>query len=434
MMAALAAAGEGARVILLERNDKLGKKLLLTGGGRCNLTNDSSPAECVSNIPGNGKFLYSTLNGFPPARVREFFASLGVPTVVEEEGRVFPASGRSGDVVRAMARALEERGAEIYYATRATGLLLRDGRCSGVVTRRGKIYGRGVIVATGGLSYPATGSTGDGYDLARQAGHHIVGLRPSLVPLESPEGWIRDSRVQGISLKGAGLTLLAGAGRKRVKSIKGDVLFTHFGLSGPGILCLSRHLDGEGNSGPWELVLDFFPGETLEELAERCLRLATGSPARSVKNLLDALLPGRLVPEILARAGINPEGHCGQAGRKGWRQVARVLKGLNIRISGTRPVKEAMVTAGGVDVREVDPRTMASRLVPGLYFAGEVLDVDGYTGGYNLQIAFATGWAAGKGAAMGQRNLAGMAGNHRSLSKKSKVKYWQSVGKDNEPG
>ncbi len=392
MMAALTAAGAGAAVTLLERNPKLGRKLYITGKGRCNLTNRCSVQEALDNIPRNGKFLYSAMSAFPPSGVESFFQGLGVPLKLERGNRVFPVSDRAADVIDALFRAL--RGAGVRLVTgRATGLVLAAGGVRAVASDAGTLPCDRAIVATGGLSYPATGSTGDGYALARQAGHTVVPPVGSLVPLEA-QGC---APLQGLSLRNARLEVRDRRGRV-LYGEQGELLFTHFGLSGPLTLSASAHLR-HYDRDRYTAHIDLKPALSPERLEARILRDLERYANRDMDNYALTLLPRLLVPLALERAGIPPQLKLHSLTREGRRALCATLKDLAFPITGPRPVEEAIVTSGGVSVREVDPRTMASRLTEGLYFAGEVLDVDGYTGGFNLQIAWATGRAAGLAAA-----------------------------------
>lgn len=400
MLAAVAASLAGAGVSLLEKNGRLGRKMSITGGGRCNLTNTASLEDFVKNFPANGKFVISALSRFSGSDCINFFDGLGVPTREEEYGRVFPAGGQAGDVVAALERHLLAVGVKIFYRVRVAELLITDGRCCGVSAADGRVFpGKTVVIATGGASYPRTGSSGDGYLLARQAGHTVAPPLPGLVPLcfADPE---MGHQLQGLSVQDA-VVSLADAGSNKYTAERGDVIFTHFGLSGPAALRLSRSVSGQSAAGAagMRLLLDVLPDIGEEELAGRLLSMAADQPRKSVMNILKQLIPDRLAD--LAAGMIGPDGRrkAGQAGKDVWRGAARLVKGLPFTLAGTRPLEEAMVTVGGVNVSEISPRTMASRLVGSLYFAGEVMDVDAYTGGFNMQIAFSTGWLAGLSAA-----------------------------------
>lgn len=392
MMAALTAARAGADVTLLERNPKLGRKLYITGKGRCNLTNHCSPEEVLANTPCNGKFLYSVMSAFPPSATEALFETLGVPLKVERGNRVFPVSDKASDVIDALFFALRRSGVSIVEG-RAKALEHKGGQVSAVLSDTGALPCSQVILATGGLSYPATGSTGDGYALAASLGHSVVPCRGSLVPLEA-EGC---SPLQGLSLRNVGLEVKNQKG-KRLYADQGELLFTHFGLSGPLILSASahlRHYDRERYTA-W---IDLKPALSLEQLEGRMIRELSEYANRDMGNYVLTLVPRLLAPVVLERAGIPEHLKLNSLTRESRRALAEVLKGLSFPITGPRPVEEAIITTGGVSVKEVDPKTMASKLCGNLYFAGELLDVDAYTGGFNLQIAWATGHAAGSAAA-----------------------------------
>ncbi len=398
MMAAIKAAENGAAVTLLEKMPRAGKKMLITGKGRCNITNVAEKQELIKNIPGNGKFLHSCLKAYDNEDVQLFFQGLGVPVKVERGGRVFPVSDRAADVVDAMVLRLHELGIRLVTDARVTGLLLEEGAegeacVKGVRMADGSQYqGRAVIVATGGASYPGTGSTGDGYRWAEEAGHHVVKPLPALVPLEVEDDWVKE--LQGLALRNVRATLLADG--KKAGEMFGEMLFTHFGVSGPIILSLSRQAAQLLEAGSFlELEIDLKPALSLEQLDARLVRDFEKYQRKEIKNGMKDLLPGRLIEPVLDAAYLEPERMVNTVTREERHRLAQVLKGLSMVISGTRPIAEAIVTAGGVDVKEINPKTMESKLVKGLYFAGEVADVDGYTGGFNLQAAFSMGAAAG---------------------------------------
>lgn len=400
MMAAIKAAENGAKVVLLEKMRRLGKKMLITGKGRCNITNIADKQELIKNIPGNGKFLYSCLKAYDNEDVRYFFEGLDVPTKVERGGRIFPVSDKAADVVDAMVLDLRELGVEIISDIRVTGLITEeyeaDGKKQkivGVKTSDGNnFYGKAVILATGGASYPTTGSTGDGYKLASDVGHHIIKPLPALVPLETEDDWVRE--LQGLALKNVKATVLADG--KKVSDMFGEMLFTHFGVSGPIILSLSRAIVQLLDKGSFiELEIDLKPALTEEQLDARILRDFEKYQRKEVKNGMKDLLPGRLIEPVLDAAYLDPERMVNTVTKEERHRLVKVLKGLGMVISAARPIAEAIVTAGGIDVKEIEPKTMESKLVKGLYFAGEVTDVDAYTGGFNLQAAFSMGAAAG---------------------------------------
>ncbi len=398
MMAAIKAAENGAQVVLLEKMSRPGKKMLITGKGRCNITNVAEKQELIRNIPGNGKFLYSCLKAYDNEDVQLFFQTQGVPTKVERGGRVFPVSDKAADVVEAMVLYLRELGVELVLDARveeiltqadeagqlhATGFRLSDGR---------EYQGDAAILATGGASYPGTGSTGDGCRLAQRLGHHIVKLLPSLVPLETEDDWVKE--LQGLSLKNVRATLLSDG--EKVSDMFGEMLFTHFGISGPIVLSLSRQAVQLLNKGHFvEMELDLKPALTPEQLDARLLRDFQKYLNKEIKNGMKDLLPGRLIEPVLDAAYLKPETPVNAITREQRHKLVEILKALPMIISGSRPIAEAIVTAGGIDTKEINPKTMESKLVKGLYFAGETTDVDGYTGGFNLQAAFSMGAAAG---------------------------------------
>ena len=398
MMAAITAARLGTDVCLVERNPKVGRKLYITGKGRCNVTNHCSPQELLSATPRNGKFLYSAAERTPPSWVEEFFAALGVPLKVERGNRVFPVSDRAADIIDALFRELRRLGVPILQG-RVSALDCRESAVCGVELGEEKartgLACQAIILATGGLSYPATGSTGDGYEFARALGHTVVEPRPSLVPLEVPG---EDCpRMQGLALKNVQLTVKNQKG-KAVFREQGELLFTHFGLSGPLVLSASAHMRDFAKDR-YRCHIDLKPALDEATLDARLVRELTQGANRDMDNLMGALLPRLMIPVVLERAGIPGEKKAHDLTRGERRRLLEQLKDFALDISGPRPVAEAIVTSGGVKVGEVDPRTMASKKVRGLFFAGELLDVDAYTGGFNLQIAWATGRAAGEGAA-----------------------------------
>ncbi|MDR0884402.1 MAG: NAD(P)/FAD-dependent oxidoreductase [Oscillospiraceae bacterium] len=388
LMAAITAAQSGNAVTVLERNERPARKILVTGKGRCNVTNACADLrELIAQIPGNGSFLYSALSRWMPADTMDFFETHGVPLKVERGRRVFPASDRAMDIADALVKTCRLLGVTFVHG-RAMELLLENGTCLGVRCADGtELRADTTIVATGGLSYPQTGSTGDGYALAQQAGHSIVPTRPSLVGLECHEGFV--SRLAGLALRN--VTLRACADGQVVFDELGELLFTHTGVSGPLVLSASAHLRG---GAPYTLEIDLKPGRTAAQLEERLLREISNHSGRNFINCLNYLLPKSLVPVVMALAQLPLDLQGAQMTREQRRRLAELLKALPLTVTGFRPIEEAVITAGGVDVREIDPKNMASRRVRGLHFAGEVLDVDAYTGGYNLQIAFATGRAA----------------------------------------
>lgn len=389
MMAAIAAGELGASVCLLEPNERLGKKLNITGKGRCNLTNNCGRDEFLRSVPRNGKFLYSAYAQFDSAGLMAFFENLGVPLKTERGNRVFPASDRAFDVSAALEQRLRQLNVRVVR-DRAEALLLREGALEGVRGQREAYLAGRVVVATGGVSYPLTGSTGDGYRLAKSAGHTVQAPRGSLVPLCGPEALC--AALQGLSLRN--VTLRAYENDKKIFEELGEMLFTHFGVSGPLVLSASAHMRRFGERR-YRLEIDLKPGLDEQKLDKRLLADFAKRPNSDLINALDELLPKKLIGPLVERSGVDPRRKVHDITREQRRQLAVLLKALPVEITGPRPVAEAIVTAGGVAVKEVDPSTMGSKLLPGLHFAGEVLDVDAYTGGFNLQIAWSTGRAAG---------------------------------------
>lgn len=391
MVAAIRAAENGAHVILLERNEKLGKKLNITGKGRCNLTNDCTAKELVANIPGNGKFLFSAFHEFDSQKCQAFFTDLGVELKIERGKRVFPVSDQAATVVQALQKRLLALQVEIHYRARITQLWLENGLLKGVISGNQPIAADAVILATGGNSYPMTGSTGDGYALAKQAGHTIVALRPSLVPLLVKEEWVKE--LQGLSLRNVDVSLWQG--EKKLAGEFGEMLFTHFGVSGPVVLSLSRALLDRKSEPEVKLAINLKPALKPEQLDLRLQRDFLKYQNKQFKNGLDDLLPQSLIPVMVALSGIEPEKQMHFITKPERQQLAALLMDFRMTIIGTRPLTEAIVTAGGVDTKGIAPKTMESKKMAGLYFAGELLDVDGLTGGFNLQSAFSSGYAAG---------------------------------------
>lgn len=393
MFAAIAAARSGAKVLVLERNPRLGKKLLITGKGRCNVTNDCDVQQVLENTPRNGKFLYSVMTAFPPKRACRFFEDAGCPLKTERGSRVFPVSDRAQSVLDALQRRMRELGVAVR-TERVVEIRTEDGRVSEIRTESGAhIPCERVILATGGASYPTTGSTGDGYRLAQALGHTIVPPQGSLVPLEAAGQDCQ--QMQGLSLRNVGVKLLDGKGKARYQDF-GELLFTHFGVSGPTVLSASAHL-GKGTG--WKLVIDLKPALEPEKLDARLLRDLEQYRNRSMENALTDLLPRSMIPVILRRIGVDGGVQANALTKQQRRALLEQLKAFPVEITGKRPVAEAIVTSGGVKVGQIDPKTMGSKLIGGLYFAGELIDCDAYTGGFNLQIAWATGYAAGCAAA-----------------------------------
>ena len=388
MYAAIIAAQQGNKVLLLERNERLGKKLLITGKGRCNVTNACSASEVLQNIPRNSKFLYSAMENYPPSRIMEFLESHGCALKVERGNRVFPVTDKSSSVLECLRNVMHRSGVQVKTG-RVQQILTDDAGCVRAV-RLGKeeIGAKWVILATGGMSYPTTGSTGDGYEMAKELGHTVVEPEGSLVPLECDgEDCLN---MQGLSLRNVAVKLLNQKNKVLYKDF-GELLFTHFGISGPTVLSASAHLKGEG----CKFVIDLKPALDEAKLNERILRDLEQYKNRSMENALTDLLPRSMIPVVLNRLQIPGDLQANSLTKQQRRSLVELLKGFELRITGKRPVSEAIITSGGIKVGQIDPKTMESKLVPGLYFAGEIIDCDAYTGGFNLQIAWATAYAAG---------------------------------------
>lgn len=404
MMAAAAAAGKGHQVILLERNEKLGKKVFITGKGRCNLTNASDIEEIFEHIVTNRKFLYSALYGFDNRACMDFFEENGLRLKVERGNRVFPLSDHSSDVIKTLEKKLQALSVDIRLHTRVKGLITEPVKAEskqdkriikGVRDERGKSYeADAVILATGGISYPSTGSTGDGHKMAEETGHRITGLYPALVPLKAKEGFCRE--LMGLSLKNVTATFKEG--KKVLYSEFGEMLFTHFGVSGPIILSGASVINERLSGNEIQLFIDLKPALTDEQLQNRLTREFEQNRQKQFKNACGSLFPARLIPVMIALSGIDPEKKTCEISREEKHRFAGCIKALPLTITGTGGYEEAIVTKGGVSVKEINPSTMESKLVSGLYFAGELIDVDAFTGGYNLQIAWSTGRLAGESA------------------------------------
>ena len=390
MLAALTAARQGVDVTLLERNEKLGKKLYITGKGRCNVTNDCTVDEFMQETPRNPRFLYSALSGFTPQDMMALLEDGGCPVVVQRGRRVFPATEKASDVTRTLTRLMQSAGVRVRLNTRVKGILTDDAGVTGVQLVTGETLPcQRVILATGGCSYPMTGSTGDGYAMAEALGHTIVKPTAVLSALETEEAWPAD--LQGLSLKNVTLTLKKG--KKTLYTELGEMLFTHFGISGPLVLTMSCHLPEDLST--IAVTLDLKPGLTAEQLDARLQREFTANLRKQLRNVLPALLPARLAEIFPGLCAIDGDKPCGQITRQERETLVQLMKALPFTIRKARPLAEAIVTRGGVSVKEISPATMESKLVPGLHFAGEVIDLDAHTGGYNLQIAWCTGHAAG---------------------------------------
>ncbi len=393
MMAALQAAWAGAQVVLLEKNEKLGKKIYITGKGRCNVTNACDLEDFFKQVPRNSKFLNAAVRQFGYEDVTSLLDMLGTPTKIERGNRVFPQSDKASDVTRAFARGMKDAGVQVELNTGVKAVLKEEGGFAVALERGGVLHAKTVIVATGGLSYPSTGSTGDGYAFAKENGHTIAPLCGSLVGLTMDEKWPK--LLMGLSLKNVRVT--AQMGKKKIYDELGEMLFTHFGVSGPLIIELSSHMPEDFSSV--QVYLDMKPGMTGEQVDLRLQREFQENVRKQLSSVLVTLMPARMGPVFAQLCGLSPDQPINQITREQRLTIAKNLKALPLQVTGTRPIEEAIVTRGGVEVKEINPSTMMSKLADGLFFAGEVLDVDAHTGGFNLQIAFSTGALAGRSAA-----------------------------------
>ena len=401
MMAAIESSKHGNEVILIEKNNVLGKKLSITGKGRCNITSSLSMDEFIKNIPGNGKFLYSAFNSFTNKDIIQFIEKQGIDTKVERGNRVFPKTDRAQDVVNCFVKKIKEQKIRICLNTEVIEILKdEENTAIGVKTKNEIIKADKIILATGGKSYPLTGSTGEGYKMAKKLGHTIVDLKPSLVPLETYEEDMHQN-LQGLSLKNVEIKLIDISKNKEIYKEFGEMMFTHFGISGPIILSASSHLVRYKNINELlknkqiKLIIDLKPALSFEKLDQRILRDFDTEKNKSFKNSLDKLLPQKLIPEIIRISKIPSEIKVNSITKEQRESLAKTLKNFEVTIKKFRPIEDAIITAGGVNIKEINPRTMESKLIKNLYFAGEIIDVDGYTGGFNLQIAYSTGFVAG---------------------------------------
>ena len=393
MMAAIAAAGAGHKVCIYEKNEKLGKKIYITGKGRCNVTNACDTEELFQNVVHNAKFLYSSFYAFTNTDIMDLIEKHGCPLKTERGNRVFPVSDKSSDVIHALTAALRKLGVEMELHEEVADVLAEDGHVTGVRLKRGQkvVFADAVIVTTGGLSYPSTGSTGDGYRFAKELGHTITDLSPALVPFVAKEDVCKE--LQGLSLRNISVQIRNG--KKVLYEEFGEMLFTHFGVSGPVLLSASSYVASVLKKGPLTLSIDLKPALSVEQLDARILRDFEEAKNKQYKNSLNHLLPAKLVSVIIERSGISPEKKVNEITREERHQLVQAVKDFCITLGGLRDYKEAIITQGGVSVREVNPSTMESKKTAGLYFAGEVLDLDAVTGGFNLQIAWSTGYLAG---------------------------------------
>lgn len=402
MMAAIRAKQNGHQVILLEKMKTLGRKLLITGKGRCNITSSLDMEEFIKNTPGNGKFLYSCYQNYTNQDMVQFLKEQGLQVKEERGNRIFPVTNQSQDVLKCFIKKLKEVGVEIRYETPVTQILVNQelGKVIGVKTKKGKLEADKIILATGGKSYPLTGSTGDGYQLVKDLGHTITKIRPSLVPLESYQKEIC-KQLQGLSLRNVRIKIVDGQTKKEIYQDFGEMLFTHFGVSGPIILSSSAHLvrykqvEEKFKNGEICLQIDLKPALTEEKLDDRILRDFKVNQNKQFKNSLNELLPQKMIPVMIEESKISANKFVHRITKEERKTFVKLLKNFVITIKGFRPIEEAIITSGGVAIKEIYPQTMQSKKVKGLYFAGEIIDVDAYTGGFNLQIAYSTGYTAG---------------------------------------
>lgn len=392
MMAAYAASCQGHAVTVLEQNEKLGKKLFITGKGRCNITNAGDMDNLFANVMSNRKFLYSAFYTFDNEQVLSFFENQGLRTKVERGNRVFPLSDHSSDVIAALSRALKSQNVDIRLHTKVQSLLIRDEAACGVVLSDGKtVEADDVIVATGGISYPSTGSTGDGYRMAEESGHALVECTPSLVPFETKEDWVKD--LQGLSLRNVTVSIYHG--KKKLYEDFGEMLFTHFGVSGPLVLSASGRIKPVQFKQELCMYIDLKPALDAEQLDKRILREFDAAMNKQFKNVIGSLMPAKMIPVVIRLSGIDPDKKVNEVSREERQHLVQLLKRLPLTINGLRGWNEAIITKGGVSVKDINPSTMESKKVSHLFFCGEVLDLDALTGGYNLQIAWSTGYLAG---------------------------------------
>ncbi len=405
MMAAICAKQNGHQVILLEKMETLGRKLLITGKGRCNVTSSLDMEEFIKNTPRNGKFLHSCYQNFTNQDIIQFLKKQGLEVKEERGNRIFPITNRSQDVLKCFTKKLKELKVDIRYKTQATKIIVQEdkqgnSRVMGVETNQGKIKAQKVILATGGKSYPLTGSTGDGYKMAEELNHGITEIKPSLVPMQCYEKEMCQ-QLQGLSLKNVGIKLIDKSNGKQIYEDFGEMLFTHFGVSGPTILSASSHLvrykqvQEKMKNKQICLNIDLKPALTEEKLDERILRDFQNIPNKQFKNSLDKLLPQKMIPVVIQKSKINPTIPIHDITKMQRKEIVQLLKEFIVSIKSFRPIEEAIITSGGINIKEINPKTMESKKIKGLYFAGEIIDVDSYTGGFNLQIAYSTGYTAG---------------------------------------
>ncbi|WP_028551790.1 NAD(P)/FAD-dependent oxidoreductase [Paenibacillus sp. UNC451MF] len=404
LMSCIAAASHGAKVLLIDKGDKLGRKLGISGGGRCNVTNAKELDELIRHIPGNGRFLYSAFAHFSNKDIISFFEGLGIRLKEEDRGRMFPVSDKAKTVVDALIAKVRSLGVDIRVNSPVRRVLYAEDRVQGVELLDGRrVEADAVIIATGGKSVPHTGSTGDGYAWAEAGGHTITELYPTEVPVTSKESFIRSKELQGLSLRDITLSVWNPKGKKLIEH-EGDMIFTHFGISGPAVLRCSQFVVKalkQFNVPTIRMTLDLFPDLSVDEVYNHTLSLSKADPKKQIKNVLKSAISERLLPLMLSKAGVAEDLTYDNLPKQPWMELAKLLKAFPIEVNGTLSIEEAFVTGGGVNLKEIDPKTMQSKLVAGLFFCGEILDIHGYTGGYNITAAFTTGYTAGKSAAEG---------------------------------
>ena len=401
IIAGIRSAEEGNNVILLEKNDNLGKKLLITGKGRCNITSSLDISEFINNIPGNGRFLYSAFDNFNSNDIIELLKEEGLDVKEERGNRIFPMTDNARDVLNALLRRMKKLKIEIKLKSKVNKIIVEENRAVGIIYNdKEKLYANKIILATGGKSYPTTGSTGEGYKIAKELGHTINEIKPSLVPLEIYQK-NECKAMQGLSLRNIGIKIMDSEKNKLIYEDFGEMLFAHFGVSGPVIISSSAHLIRYKNieellkNRKINLSIDLKPALTKERLDDRILRDFNDLKNKQVKNSLDKLLPQKIIPVVLDRLNIDKNKQVNQITKEERLKIIEILKNFKLEISGFRPIEEAIITAGGISIKEINPKTMESKIVQNLYFAGEIIDVDAYTGGFNLQIAYSTGYTAG---------------------------------------
>ncbi|HEU4964333.1 MAG TPA: NAD(P)/FAD-dependent oxidoreductase [Bacilli bacterium] len=402
LMAAISAGMHGASVLVVEKGDKLGRKLLISGGGRCNVTNNKEIDDLIAHIPGNGRFMHGPFSVFNNQDIIRFFEGLGIRLKEEDRGRMFPVTDKAKSVLDALLRKADDVGVRFWMNSPVDHVIYRDDRVAGVKLRAGQtLEADAVILAVGGKSVPKTGSTGDGYAWAEAAGHTITELYPTEVPIKSNEPWIKNRSLQGLSLRGIHLSVWNKKG-KRVVEHEGDMIFTHFGISGPASLRCSQFVVKElkkQGGGEVRMQIDLMPDKTLDEVYQETYKLAEREPKKAIRNVLKGYVPERLLPLLFEKAELKDDITFANIPKKPWQELANLIKQLPLMATGTLSIEEAFITGGGVSLKEVTPKTMQSKIMPGLFFCGEILDLHGYTGGFNITVAFSTGFVAGKNAA-----------------------------------